>query len=118
LKANPSRHEALIASLKFDGKTSGPEAAVAYWLPKNRCAQKRVPIFTAMPPRRLPFAAAPDEAAAALLKTTCRWKINARPPGTAMPQCAASSAPSKPTSRMKKPLAAGRVKQLKNHAAA
>lgn len=63
-------HEALIASLKFDGKTTGPEAAVAVLNAEREVAAKRKTDIYAGAPAPLPHAAAPvaAEAAAAAAK--------------------------------------------------
>lgn len=58
-------HESLIATLKFDGKTTGPEAAVQV-LNAERTLQKNAAAnLAAAAPAAVEFAAAPDEEAAA-----------------------------------------------------
>jgi len=60
-------HEALIASLKFDGKTTGPEAAVAVLSAERLVASDRAKSFYADAPAAVPHAAAPgDDASAGL----------------------------------------------------
>lgn len=67
-------HEALIASLKFDGKTTGPEAALAVLNAErglrataahNLAADAPKPVATASAPAVVPNQAAQDQAAAA-----------------------------------------------------
>ena len=56
-------HEALIASLKFDGKTSGPEAAAQVLAAERIKLTNMAAQLKADAPKPVPHAAAPDAAA-------------------------------------------------------
>lgn len=58
-------HEALIATLKFDGKTSGPEAAVQVLAAERQTADKNLAAIRDERQKPLPAAAAPEDAPAA-----------------------------------------------------
>lgn len=111
-------HEALIASLKFDGKTSGPEAAVAVLAAEKSLRTKARADLHSDAPLPVAFAAAPDDAAAAAaednlpLEDKCKatWDSNASIRGEFRTFDAFLS--------YEKAVSGGRVKQLKNHAAA
>lgn len=111
-------HEALIASLKFDGKTSGPEAAVAVLAAEKSLRTKARADLLSDAPAPVAFAAAPDDAAAAAaednlpLEDKCKatWDSNASIRGEFRTFDAFLS--------YEKAVTGGRVKQLKNHAPA
>jgi signal peptide peptidase SppA len=110
-------HEALIASLKFDGKTSGPEAAVAVLAAEKSARAKACAGMHSDAPAPVAFASAPDEAAAAAaednmpLEDRCKltWDSNASIRGEFRTLDAFVA--------YEKAVSGGRVKQLKNHAA-
>lgn len=62
-------HETLIASLKFDGKTTGPEAAVQVLSAERATGAERLKQIRSDAPTALPHAAAPVDEAAAEDKT-------------------------------------------------
>lgn len=111
-------HEALIAALKFDGKTSGPEAAVQVLAAEKSLRTKARADLHSDAPAPVAFAAAPDEAAAAAAKDNlpledkCKatWESNASVRGEFRTFDAYVA--------YEKAVSGGRVKQLKNHAAA
>ena len=59
-------HEALIAQFKADGKTSGPDAAVAILSAERESNKKRAASFAADAPTPVPHAAAPKDDAQSL----------------------------------------------------
>jgi len=62
-------HEALITTLKFDGKTTGPEAAVQVIAADKAAGAKALGNIVAAAPAAATFAAAPDAEAEAQAKT-------------------------------------------------
>lgn len=62
-------HESLIAQLKADGKTGGPEAAIQVLSAERAANEKRVQSFAADAPKPVAHAAAPLETSAAEDKT-------------------------------------------------
>jgi signal peptide peptidase SppA len=56
-------HEALITTLKFDGKTTGPEAAVQVLSAEKSLQNQAAAAVVSNAPAALTFAAAPDDAA-------------------------------------------------------
>lgn len=115
-------HEALIASLKFDGKTSGPEAAVKVLAAENGARTSALARLRGDAPGLAATVALQDESAAAAAaaaadnnlpleeKAKAAWDSNAAVRGEFRTFEAYLA--------YEKAMASGRVKQLKNHAAA
>jgi len=69
-------HESLIGTLKFDGKTTGPEAAVKVLAAEKELQAKAVTALINSAPKPIANAAAPDDAAALAAEESAQAEIS------------------------------------------
>jgi len=69
-------HESLIGTLKFDGKTTGPEAAVKVLAAEKELQAKAVTALVNSAPKPIANAAAPDDAAALAAEESAKAELS------------------------------------------